>query len=143
LEELYSLHLGLFFLPNRKSFLSLLNYLDTQMIDVIKRWKCLLLLQELAYAMTVPSSPISGFFRAKNTKISKRNTPYLRKALFQAASAAVRKRSNGICNSVLYEYYTNKVNTGKPPKVTLVTTGSNLLWIIFRILSSHTKFRIE
>lgn len=99
--------------------------------------------QLVAYAGLDPSVYQSGSFRAKNTKISKRGTPYLRKALYQAASAAVRKRPNGPCNSVLYEYYTNKVNTGKPPKVALVATCNKLLRIIFGILSSKTEFRAE
>ena len=99
--------------------------------------------QLVAYAGLDPSVYQSGSFRAKNTKISKRGTPYLRKALFQAASAAVRKRPNGPCNSVLYEYYTNKVNAGKPPKVALVATCNKLLRIIFGILSSKTEFRAE
>jgi transposase len=85
----------------------------------------------------------SGSFKAKNTKISKRGTPYLRKVLFQVASASVRKRPNGPCNSALYEYYTNKANTGKPPKVALVATCSKLPRIIFGILSSKTEFRAE
>ena len=73
--------------------------------------------QLVAYAGLDPSVYQSGNFRAKNTKISKRGTPYLRKALFQAASAAVRRQPKGPCNTVLYEYYTNKVNVGKPPKL--------------------------
>jgi transposase len=99
--------------------------------------------QLVAYAGLDPSVYQSGNFRAKNTKISKRGTPYLRKALFQAASAAVRKRSKGPCNSVLYEYYTNKVNSGKPPKVALVATCNKLLRIIFGMLSTQTEFRAE
>lgn len=51
--------------------------------------------QLVTYAGLDPSVYQSGNFRAKNTKISKRGTPYLRKALFQAASAAVRKRPKG------------------------------------------------
>jgi transposase len=99
--------------------------------------------QLVAYSGLDPSVYQSGNFRAKNTKISKRGSPYLRKALFQATSAAVRKRPNGPCNSVLYEYYTNKVNAGKPPKVALIATCNKLLRIIFGVLSSKTMFRAE
>jgi len=99
--------------------------------------------QLVAYAGLDPSVYQSGSFRAKNTKISKRGTPYLRKALFQAVSAAVRKRPNGPCNPVLYEYYTSKVNSGKPPKVALVATCNKLLRIIYGMLSSKTEFRAE
>lgn len=99
--------------------------------------------QLIAYAGLDPSVYQSGSFRAKNTKISKRGSHYLRKALFQAASAAVRKRPNGPCNSVLYEYYTNKLEAGKPYKVALVATCSKLLRIIHGILSSKTVFRVD
>lgn len=99
--------------------------------------------QLVAYAGLDPSVYQSGSFRAKNTKISKRGTPYLRKALYQTASAAVRRRPNGPCNLVLYEYYTSKVNSGKPPKVALVATCSKLLRIIFGMLSNKTVFRAE
>jgi transposase len=99
--------------------------------------------QLIAYAGLDPSVYQSGSFRAKNTKISKRGSHYLRKALFQAASAAVRKRPNGPCNSVLYEYYTNKLEAGKPYKVALVATCSKLLRIIDGILSSKTVFRVD
>ncbi len=99
--------------------------------------------QLVAYAGLDPSVYQSGSFRAKNTKISKRGTHYLRKALYQAASAAVRRRPNGPCNLVLYEYYTSKVNSGKPPKVALIATCSKLLRIIFAMLSNKTVFRVE
>lgn len=99
--------------------------------------------QLVAYAGLDPSVYQSGSFKAKNTKISKRGTPYLRKALYQAASAAVRRRPNGPCNPVLYKYYTSKINAGKPPKVAMVATCNKLLRIIFGILSSKTEFRTE
>jgi transposase len=99
--------------------------------------------QLIAYAGLDPSVYQSGSFRAKNTKISKRGSHYLRKALFQAASAAVRKRPNGPCNSVIYEYYTNKLEAGKPYKVALVATCSKLLRIIHGILSSKTAFNAD
>jgi transposase len=99
--------------------------------------------QLIAYAGLDPSVYQSGSFRAKNTKISKRGSHYLRKALFQAASAAVRKRPNGPCNSMLYEYYTNKLEAGKPYKVALVATCSKLLRIIHGILSSKTVFSTD
>jgi len=97
--------------------------------------------QLIAYAGLDPSVYQSGSFRAKNTKVSKRGSHYLRKALFQAASAAVRKRPNGPCNSVLYNYYISKLEAGKPYKVALVATCSKLLRIIHGILSSKTEFR--
>ena len=99
--------------------------------------------QLIAYAGLDPSVYQSGSFRAKNTKISKRGSHYLRKALFQAASAAVRKRPNGPCNSLLYDYYTSKLESGKPYKVALVATCSKLLRIVHGILSSKTVFRAD
>jgi transposase len=97
--------------------------------------------QLIAYAGIDPSVFQSGSFRAKNNKISKRGSTYLRKALYQAVSAAVRKRPNGPCNPVLYEYYSNKINSGKSTKVALVATCNKLLRIIFGILKSKTSFK--
>lgn len=97
--------------------------------------------QLIAYAGLDPSVFQSGSFRAKNNKISKRGSTYLRKALYQAASAAVRKRPNGPCNLVLYEYYNNKINSNKSPRVALVATCNKLLRIIFGILKSKTPFK--
>lgn len=98
--------------------------------------------QLIAYAGLDPSVYQSGNFRAKNNKISKRGSNYLRKALYQAASAAVRKRPNGPCNSVLYEYYSSKINSGKSTKVALVATCNKLLRIIFGILKSKMPFKV-
>jgi transposase len=96
--------------------------------------------QLIAYAGLDPSVYQSGNFRAKNNKISKRGSSYLRKALYQAASAAVRKRPNGPCNKVLYEYYNNKITSGKSTRVALVATSNKLLRIIFGILKSKNPF---
>lgn len=97
--------------------------------------------QLIAYSGIDPSVYQSGNFRAKKNKISKRGSTYLRKALYQAASAAVRKRPNGPCNLVLYEYYSKKVNSGKSIKVALVATCNKLLRIIFGILKSKVPFK--
>jgi transposase len=97
--------------------------------------------QLIAYAGIDPSVYQSGNFRAKNNKISKRGSSYLRKALYQAASAAVRKRPNGPCNSVLHEYYANKIDSGKSTRVALVATCNKLLRIIFGILKSKAPFK--
>lgn len=97
--------------------------------------------QLIAYAGLDPSVFQSGSFRAKNNKISKRGSTYLRKALYQAASAAVRNRPNGPCNPVLFEYYCNKVDSGKSTRVALIATCNKLLRIIFGILKSRTSFK--
>jgi transposase len=94
-----------------------------------------------AYAGLDPSVYQSGSFKAKNNKISKRGSHYLRKALYQATVAAVCKRKSGPVNSVLHEYYTKKLQEGKAPKTALVATSSKLLRIIYGILRSKQGFR--
>lgn len=98
--------------------------------------------QLVAYAGIDPSVYQSGSFRAKNNKISKRGSSYLRKALYQAVCAAVRKRPNGPCNQVLHEYYANKKNSGKSTRVALIATCNKLLRIIFGILKSKEPFKV-
>lgn len=96
--------------------------------------------QLTAFAGLDPSVYQSGNFRAKNNKISKRGSHYLRKALYQATVAGISKHSRGILNQTLYKYYTQKLEEGKPPKVAIVATSHKLLRIIYGILSTKQPF---
>lgn len=96
--------------------------------------------QLVAFAGLDPSVFQSGKFKSSNNKISKRGSSYLRKALYQATVAGISKRSKGILNPVLYEYYSKKLAEGKPSKVAIVATSSKLLRIIFGVLNNQQPF---
>ena len=95
----------------------------------------------IAYAGLDPSVFQSGKFKAKNNKISKRGSHYLRKALYQASFAGVSKQKSGIRNATLYQYYTKKFEEGKAYKVALIATSNKLLRIIYGILKNGETFR--
>ena len=96
--------------------------------------------QLVAFAGLDPSVYESGKFKSTNNRISKRGSTYLRKALYQASVAGISKRSTGILNPVLYEYYSKKLSEGKPSKVAIVATSSKLLRIIYGIWTSQQPF---
>ncbi|MBF4691482.1 IS110 family RNA-guided transposase [Fusibacter ferrireducens] len=97
--------------------------------------------QLTAYAGLDPAVFQSGKYTAKNNKISKRGSPYLRKALYQAVCAGISKRSNGYANKELRAFYDKLLESGKPSRVALTACSAKLLRIIFGILSSETEFR--
>lgn len=93
-----------------------------------------------AFAGIDPTVYQSGNFKAKNNKISKRGSSYLRKALYQATIAGISKQKSGIRNIALYNYYSQKLTEGKAPKSAIVATCHKLLRIIFGILTTKTIF---
>ena len=97
----------------------------------------------IAYAGLDPSVFQSGKFNAKNNKISKRGSHYLRKALYQASFAGVSKQKSGIRNATLYQYYTKKIEEGKAYKVALTATSNKLLRIIYGILKNGEAFKLD
>lgn len=94
----------------------------------------------VAFAGLDPSVHQSGNYVARKNSISKRGTPYLRKALYQATCAAICKRKTGAVNKSLYEYYTRKVKDGKPSKVAIIATSHKLLRIIYSMLKNQESF---
>lgn len=99
--------------------------------------------QLIAYAGLDPSVFQSGKFTAKNSKISKRGSPYLRKALYQAAFAGISKRSNGYANKELRTFYDRLIRNGKTSRLALTATSAKLLRMIFGMLISSSTFRYE
>lgn len=99
--------------------------------------------QLIAYAGLDPSVFQSGKFTAKKNKISKRGSPYLRKALYQAACAGVSKRSNGYANKELRAFYEKMIASGKPSKVAMTATSAKLLRMIFGMMKSETSFKFS
>lgn len=96
--------------------------------------------QLIAYAGLDPSVFQSGKFKSRSTKVSKRGSHYLRKALYQATVAGISKRKNGAANPVLFEFYSKKLAEGKSPKVAIVAASSKLLRIVFGIWKSGQPF---
>lgn len=74
----------------------------------------------LNFAGLDPSVYESGKFRSTHNSISKRGSTHLRKALYQAASAGIRKTNEVPNNPILYNYYSKKVNEEKTKKLLLL-----------------------
>ncbi|WP_141677986.1 transposase, partial [Orenia metallireducens] len=85
----------------------------------------------------------SGRFKATNNKISKRGSTYLRKSLYQATTAAVRKVKGRPNNQLLYDYYTQKREQGKPYKVAVIATANKLLRTIYGVWKNNKIFKIK
>lgn len=93
-----------------------------------------------AYFGIDPSVKQSGEFEGTKNKMSKRGSRLLRRVLFTAALANVRKKRNGKeYNPVLYEYYHKKC-ANKPKKVALGAVMHKLVAIIFAVLRDRKPF---
>ena len=64
--------------------------------------------------------------------MSKRGSPYLRRALFLAASNAV------LYDPVLNEYYNKKRNEGKHHLTAVGAVARKLTYIVFRFINTFT-----
>lgn len=96
--------------------------------------------QLTAYAGLDPSVNQSGKFTSSMNRISKRGSPFLRKALYQASFIGVGTRGNKPVNPVLYHYYMNKKSQGKHGRSVLVATSGKLLNMIYAILTTEQPF---
>lgn len=99
--------------------------------------------QLVAFAGLDPSVCQSGRFEADKNKLSKRGSGYLRKALYQAASAGVRVTGKGPVNPLLHDYYSRKVAEGKKKMVALPATSSKLLRIIYGVWRKNESFKLD
>ncbi len=98
--------------------------------------------QLVAFSGIDPSVRQSGNYVGTKNKVTKRGSPFLRHALYIAATTSVRKESKGSqVNSVIYEYYTHKVET-KARKQALGAVMNKLLRIIFSVLKNKQPFRL-
>lgn len=94
----------------------------------------------VAYFGIDPSVKQSGQFEGTENKMSKRGSRFLRRVIFTAALANIRKKSNGQeYNPVLYEYYRKKC-VSKPKKVALGAVMHKLVSIIFAVLRDRKPF---
>lgn len=96
--------------------------------------------QLVAYCGVDPSVRQSGNFVGTHNKLSKRGSPYVRKALYIAATVAIRKDKKGKCvNPVIYDYYHEKTKS-KPKKKALGAIMNKLIRIIFSVLKNERAF---
>lgn len=88
----------------------------------------------VAYAGLDATVNQSGQFTGTRTKISKRGSPYLRRALWSAANIARR------FNPILQKFYQKKLNQGKHPQVALGAVARKLTHLVYYILKEQKPF---
>lgn len=88
----------------------------------------------VAYAGLDASVRESGQFKGTRNHISKRGSPYLRKAIWQAAVVSLR------FNPKLKEFYQKKVKEGKAPKVAIGAVARRLTHIIYAVLRTNQDY---
>lgn len=98
--------------------------------------------QLVAYCGVDPAVKQSGNFTGTKNRITKRGSPYIRKALYIAATVVIRQSINGtLVNPVLYQYYQEKAKT-KPKKQALGAIMNKLLRIIYSVLKNNKPFEL-
>jgi len=97
--------------------------------------------QLTAFAGIDPSVKQSGKFKGSKNRMSKRGSKLLRRALYLAACASIRKnRTGNLNNPYLREYYDKKVSQGKPKKVALGACMNKIAGYIFATLRDNKRF---
>ncbi|SHJ43251.1 Transposase [Clostridium cavendishii DSM 21758] len=96
-------------------------------IGDVKRFKS-------AYAGIDPTVKQSGQFLANNNKMSKRGSPYLRRALFLCASTCT------LHESPLNDYYIKKRNEGKHHLTAVGAVAHKLTHIVYAILRDNKDY---
>jgi transposase len=93
--------------------------------------------QYAAYAGLDPSTYDSGILRGSHAHISKRGSPYLRKALFLAAFALYRRHRD------LQRLYQRSRKAGHHHTDALIIVAHKLARIIWRLLTDNRPFRAQ
>jgi transposase len=91
----------------------------------------------VAYAGLDPSVFESGAFHGRRQHISKRGSPYLRRALYLAAHSAHRR------NPDLAAYLERKLGEGKPYKAAVVALAHKLLARIYTVLKEGRPYEVR
>ena len=89
----------------------------------------------VAYAGIDPTVKQSGEFNATKNRMSKRGTPYLRRALWTASIVAAFNDSN------LHEYYLKKKNEGKHHGTIIGAIARKLIYRIFIVLKDNIPYQ--
>ena len=92
--------------------------------------------QIVAYAGIDATVTQSGGFEGTHNVMSKRGSPYLRKALYQAATVA----SN--CDPVLKAYYQKKRAEGKHHKTCIGAVSRKMCNIIYTVLKNNKPYQV-
>ena len=87
-----------------------------------------------AFAGMDPSVTQSGNFQGTQAKMSKRGSPYLRRAVYLAANAARR------FDPVFKDFYDRMIARGKHPKQALAAVGTKLLRVIHAVMTSQKPY---
>jgi len=99
--------------------------------------------QLVAFFGVDPAVNESGKFKGDRVKMSKRGTRFGRRALYAAALASIRNKSNGeATNKVLLKYYQENLK-GKKAKVALVAIMHKLIKYIFAILKNQQEYQLR
>lgn len=93
--------------------------------------------QLVAYAGLDPSVFSSGKFTASSSKITKRGSKRLRRALYIAVQCGLRKGKN----ERIKAYYDKKKKEGKPYKVAVIACANKLLHHVYAILTQGKPYR--
>lgn len=93
--------------------------------------------QLVAYAGLDPGVHSSGKFTASSSRISKRGSKRLRRALYIAVQCGLRK---GV-NERLKAYYEKKRKEGKPYKVVVIACANKLLHHVYAILIKGEPYK--
>ena len=91
----------------------------------------------VAYAGIDASVTQSGDFEASHNVMSKRGSPYLRKALFSAALVAANH------DPILQAYYQKKIAEGKHHLTAIGAVSRKLCYIIHAILKENEAYKIQ
>lgn len=91
----------------------------------------------LAYAGLDPRVRQSGNFSAVTTRMSKRGSSMLRYALIMSAHNVVKN------NKTFKDYYDKKRSEGKRHYNALGHTANKLVRVIYKLLTTNTKFDLE
>lgn len=91
----------------------------------------------VAYAGLDASVSQSGEYEASSGKLSKRGSPYLRKALYMAAQRAE------FCDPVFHAYYEKKRNEGKHHLVATNAVARKLGHTIYAILKKDVPYEVQ
>ena len=91
----------------------------------------------VAYAGLDASISQSGEYEATYNHMSKRGSPYLRRALFQSALRAE------FCDPVFSDYYQKKISEGKHHLVATNAVARKLCHTIFAVLTKYEPYQVQ
>lgn len=94
----------------------------------------------VAFAGIDASVSQSGEFEGTNNRMSKRGSPYLRRALYQAALVACTGKNP---DPVLRAFYLKKLAEGKHHRTCIVAVSRKMCYIIFAVLTENRPYEIR